>query len=82
MTVIVRILGPYAFLPKAYADILVTPSSKPTMEPMIAKLGNFRFALGEALQSYTALIGIEDEGINSNGNEEGRNKAPLRPRGG
>lgn len=52
------------------------------MEPMIAKLGNFRFALGEALQSYTALIGIEDEGSNSNGNEEGRNKAPLRPRGG
>lgn len=52
------------------------------MEPTIAKLGNFTLTLGEALQSYTALIGIEDEGSNSNGNEEGRNKAPLRPRGG
>lgn len=31
------------------------------MEPMIAKLGNFRFALGEALQSTVALIGIDDE---------------------
>lgn len=59
MTVIVRILGPYAFLSKAYADILVTPSSEPTMEPMIAKLGNFILTLGEA---YSALIGIDDEG--------------------
>lgn len=32
------------------------------MEPMIAKLGNFTLTLGEALKSYTALIGIEDEG--------------------
>lgn len=62
MTVMIRILGPYTFLSRAYADILVTPSSKPTMEPMIAKLGNFTLTLGEALKSYTALIGIEDEG--------------------
>lgn len=44
------------------------------MEPMIAKLGNFTLTLGEALQSYTALIGIDDEGSNSNGDEEGRIK--------
>lgn len=56
------ILGPYTFLLKAYADILVTPSSKPTMEPMIAKFGNFTLTLGEALQSESALIVIEDEG--------------------
>lgn len=62
MTVIVRILGPYAFLSKAYANTLVTPLSKPTMKPMIAKLGNFTLTLGEAPQSYTALIGIDDEG--------------------
>lgn len=62
MTAIVRILGPYAFLSKPYADILVTPSSKPTMEPMIAKLGDFTLTLGEALQSTVALIGIDDEG--------------------
>lgn len=30
------------------------------MEPMIAKLGNFTLTLGEALQSYTALIGIDE----------------------
>lgn len=40
----------------------MTPSSKPTMEPMIAKFGNFTLTLGEALQSYTAIIGIDDEG--------------------